>query len=224
MSMREAFRRAGVDVPDEPERREEMVTDTSPQNRRCDNCGEMFEARLPHHSLCDDCHSNSRQRSSGGRAGSGQNVPQRSYNYRYLGQFPDSYFDADEQGRDCLLTDFVASSKVQELAKTLGENVRPPLTYGQLRRFFNHCRDIERRLEIEGESWQCVAARFVMLSAHAHSAAASPSKIPLLFRDFIDVNVGKVKSSHNPRAAFLNGFLPHFEALVGFGAAHMKDS
>ena len=43
--------------------------------------------------------------------------------------------------------------------------------------------------------------------------------------EFIDGNVRRVVSDGNPREAFLRGFLPHFEALVGFGAAHMrKDS
>ena len=202
-----------------------MVTRTNPQNRRCNDCGNMFEPRLPNHRRCEDCHS--QQQRSSGQAGGDQNAPQQSNEYRYPEKFPDSYFQADPQGRDCLLTDFVAKSKVDELARqlSLSRNRETALTTGQLRRFFNHCRDVERRLSIEGESWPQVAAGFAMLSAHAQNAAASrPSKIPRLFQEFIDCNVKRVTSSIDPRYAFLEGFLPHFEALVGFGTAHMKDS
>ncbi len=98
---------------------------------------------------------------------------------------------------------------------------QPRLTSGQARRFFNHCRDIERRLN-DGESWEQVAADFVKLSAFAQYSESS-GNIPREFRQFIERNVERVTSSTDQRAAFLRGFMPHFEALVGFGAAHMRD-
>ena len=60
-----------------------------------------------------------------------------------------------------------------------------------------------------------------MLCSHAQYAL-SAHKIPAEFRGFIDDNVQRVVTDSNPREAFLRGFLPHFEALVGFGAAHMR--
>ena len=212
--MREAFRRAGMNVPDEPERREAMVTRTSPQNRNCDHCGKTFEPSHPSHRLCDDCHS--QRRSPGGWSGGGQqgqNAP----------AFPDSYFILD-QGRPCLHTTFVSKRTVDPLAATMA-NAHPPLTTGQIRRFFNHCRDIERRLKVDGESWPQVAADFESLSAHAQYASSGQNrKIPVVFRQFIDSNINRITSSEDPRVAFLEGFVPHFEALVGFGAAHMRAS
>ncbi len=221
--MREAFLRAGMNVPDEPERRNQMASQTSPQSRRCDNCGNMFQPRQPHHRRCDNCFS--QPQSSGGQAVGRQNAPQQqTSNYRYQGQFPDSYFEADEQGKIYLLTDFVAKSKVDGLAQHLThQNSRPALTTGQIRRFFSHCREIERRLKADGENWPQVAADFVSLSAHAQYARSS-GKIPEDFRQFIDENVKKVTSWEDPRTAFLDGFVPHFEALVGFGAKYMRAS
>ncbi len=65
------------------------------------------------------------------------------------------------------------------------------------------------------------AASFEMLGCHAQNAQAA-QKIPRDFQKFIDDNVDWVTSSADPKTAFLKGFLPHFEALVGFGAAHLK--
>ena len=210
-----------MNVPDEPERRNQMASQSSPQSRRCDDCGNMFQPRQPHHRRCGNCFS--QPQSSGGQAVGRQNAPQQqTSNYRYQEQFTDSYFVTDEQGKNCLLTNFVAKQTVDPLAQQLA-NSTPKLTTGQIRRFFNHCREIERRLKVDGESWPQVASDFESLSAHAQYARAS-GKIPEDFRQFIDDNVKKVTSWENPRTAFLGGFMPHFEALVGFGAKYIRAS
>lgn len=150
--------------------------------------------------------------------GSGNRSPRGN-----LPKFPDSYFGTDDQSRSYLQSDFVSKQSVNPLAQYLGRNAEPNLTTGQLRRFFNHCREIERRLKVDGESWHQVSAGFEALCYHAQNAVAGPErKIPKEFQYFIDDNVKRVVSSDEPKKAFLEGFLPHFEALVGFGAAHMK--
>lgn len=159
---------------------------------------------------------NQRRRNRDDRRGGNQQQQQPD-----IPQFPDSYFICD-QGEPCLHTAFVARNVVDPLARHLA-NANPRLTTGQIRRFFNHCREIERRLKVDGEIWPRVAADFQSLSAHAQYAASS-HKIPQGFQQFIDLNVNRVVSSEDPRAAFLDGFVPHFEALVGFGAAHMRDA
>ena len=135
-------------------------------------------------------------------------------------KLPDTYFSTDSENRDYLEPAFVSRSSVNALARSLGE-ARPNLTTGQTRRFFNHCRAIERSLTIDGESWDRVAARFESLCYHAQNAQAA-RKIPVEFREFIDDNVRRVTSHPNAREAFLRGFLPHFEALIGFGTAYFK--
>ena len=140
---------------------------------------------------------------------------------REVPTLPSAYFATDEQNRRYLRPAFVARKTVDPLAHQLARQARPALTTGQMRRFFNHCRLLERRLQADGESWQQVAAGFEVLCSHAQYAQ-SAHKIPADFRRFIDENVQRVVTDSNPREAFLRGFLPHFEALVGFGTAHMR--
>ena len=135
-----------------------------------------------------------------------------------LPQFPDAYFLPDGRGRDYLDSAFVSKENMDTLARHLAYY---RMTTGQMRRFFNHCRKIERRMRVDDESWERVSASFVALSYHAQNAERA-NKIPRDFQHFIDANVKRVVSSKEPKASFLNGFLPHFEALVGFGAAHLK--
>lgn len=151
------------------------------------------------------------------RGGDNRNRPQREA----LPKFPDSYFETDNQGQSYLQPAFVSKKNVDPLAKQLASRSDPKLTTGQTRRFFNHCREIERRLKVDGESWHQVSAGFEALCYHAQNAVAA-RKIPREFQDFIDENVKRVGSTEEPEKAFLDGFLPHFEALIGFGAAHMK--
>lgn len=136
-------------------------------------------------------------------------------------KFPSSYFEVDNQGRSYLQPAFVAKGNVDTLAEQFACS-EPKLTTGQIRRFFNHCREIERQLKVDGESWHQVSAGFEALCYHAQNAVAA-RKIPREFQNFIDENVKRVVSAKEPKRAFLDGFLPHFEALVGFGAAHMKE-
>ena len=136
-------------------------------------------------------------------------------------QFPPTYFGKDERGNDYLLPAFV-STDVDGLASRMA-GANPRLTTGQLRRFFNHCREMERWLRVEGRSWEQVSAEFVKLRSHAQNADAR-RLIPREFKDFIDQNVERVTNSDDPRSAFLDGFIQHFEALVGFGSAYMRDN
>lgn len=138
-----------------------------------------------------------------------------------LPRFPDKYFGRDDSGRRYLQAEFVSKRNVDPWAKHLARNSRPNLTTGQIRRFFNHCREIERRLNVDGQSWAQVSASFESLCFHAQNARWA-KKIPEEFQSFIDDNVRRVTSAQDPGKAFVDGFVPHFEALVGFGAAYMK--
>lgn len=135
-------------------------------------------------------------------------------------KLPRSYFSTDGENRRYLQTAFVARRTIDPLARQLGM-AKPGLTSGQLRRFFNHCRQIEHRLQTERESWEQVSASFQALSSHAQYAR-SARKIPDEFRRFIDDNVQRVVEARSPHDAFLRGFMPHFEALVGFASAYLK--
>ena len=116
--------------------------------------------------------------------------------------------------------DYVSRHKVEPLVKAMACG-QPELTQHQLRRFFQHCRALEARLRARQAAWPALEAEFCKLDAVAADAAGkSPAKIPAIFHDFIRRNVAAVHSEKE----FLQGFLPHFEALVGFGSLHLKKS
>jgi CRISPR type III-A-associated protein Csm2 len=125
------------------------------------------------------------------------------------------YFD--EAGN--LRNEFVARDRVQPLAEAMSR-ADPALTMHQIRRFFQHCRAIEAKIRARASTWAAEQASFRQLDvAAADALGRSPRKIPQLFHDFIQANVAAVKSEKD----FLKGFLPHFEALVGFGSQYFKE-
>jgi len=126
------------------------------------------------------------------------------------------YLDGGYFGADgCLKIEYVSRERVEPLAQRMSS-----LTIHQVRRYFGHCRAIETRLKSGGVSWASVWPEVKKLDiAAADGAAKQPTpKIPPLFHDFIKRNADKIKTKDD----FLKGFLPHFEALVGFGQAHFK--
>jgi len=122
----------------------------------------------------------------------------------------DGYFDADGN----LKVEYVSRDRVEPLVQKMAS-----LTMHQVRRYFGHCRAIETRLRSGGATWERVWPEVKKLDvAAADGAAKQPPKIPALFHDFIRRNVDRIRTKDD----FLRGFLPHFEALVGFGQAHFK--
>jgi len=98
-------------------------------------------------------------------------------------------------------------------------NGEPRLSTGQIRRFFQHCRAVETRLKTGQSTWGAERPHIEFLDAAAQDAFGKVQrKIPSLFFDFISRNVHAIKTEKD----FLKGFLPHFEALVGFASAHLQ--
>lgn len=125
------------------------------------------------------------------------------------------YFDAAGNLRN----EFVARERIMRIAKDMSR-ATPALTMHQVRRFFQHCRAIEAKIRAGTSTWAAEEAAFRQLDvAAADALGKSPSKIPELFHDFIKSNVAAVKNEKD----FLKGFLPHFEALVGFGSQVFKE-
>jgi len=122
----------------------------------------------------------------------------------------------DQNGN--LKLEFVAKATVEPLARKLGQD---RLTMSQLRRFFLYCRNIERRIRSRQTTWEQEKARVAKLSAFAAYAASKPppNNIPSSFRNFIDQKLEMVQSCKD----FLEGFMEHFEALVGFAALHLRE-
>lgn len=127
----------------------------------------------------------------------------------------EGYFDAEGN----LLETYLREVKVEPLVKAMASTEKAALTTHQVRRFFQHCRFIEAKIRA-GSSWEAQRAEFLKLAVAAADAyGKSEKKIPKPFLDFINANTSKVKTKED----FLKGFMPHFEALVGFGSIHFED-
>ena len=117
----------------------------------------------------------------------------------------------------CLHPGYVVRERMEESAKRMAAD---GLTTHQIRRFFQHCRAIESRLRSKSSTWESERTVFQKLDvAAADAIGKKPSKIPVTFHEFISSNVQAVKTEKD----FLEGFLPHFEALVGFGSAYFRN-
>ena len=149
------------------------------------------------------------------RAGTVNANPAATASGFWSGYLEGGYFDADGN----LRPEYVDRKHIEPLARTMAD---AKLSTTQVRRFFNHCRLIEAKLKALGKSselvermWASERTTFIRLDAFAADALAK-QKVPNLFHDFIQRNVDAV-TTHTD---FLRGFIPHFEALVGFGSAH----
>jgi CRISPR type III-A-associated protein Csm2 len=124
------------------------------------------------------------------------------------------YFD--EKGH--LRPEFVRRETVNDLAFKIANDGKG-LTRTQVRRFFQHCRRMEQKLKVSKASWDDLRSDLFRLdNAAADAINKDKPKIPRLFHDFIMHNVKAVHTQHD----FLDGFLRHFEALIGFGYGYFK--
>jgi CRISPR type III-A-associated protein Csm2 len=169
--------------------------------RRCERCGKEFEPRLPGHRFCPNCFSTDRPERVSRSTDAG--LPE--------GYMAKGYFD----GKGNLFEDYVVKW-AEEIARRLGQGA-PDMKRHQLRRFYNHVKTIERKLELAGD-YDAINKDLKMLISHVSSAAsASPAKVPRLFEEFIRTNVTSVKDDRT-----FQGFIDHFQAVVGFSERYLK--
>ncbi len=145
----------------------------------------------------------------------GAQTPERSLAELWPNYLQGGYFDSNGD----LRPEYVARAQVEPLVRAMS-SAQPKLTSHQVRRFFQHCRAIEARLKARTSSWGAELTQVKKLDVAAADAyGKSQRKIPALFHDFIRENVAMVKTESD----FLNGFLRHFEALVGFGSQYFQE-
>lgn len=92
------------------------------------------------------------------------------------------------------------------------------LKRNQLRAFYDHAKRQLQRLRY-GSSFEEIHPEVARLKAFAADRAARTNNpIPRSFKEFIDRNVDAVRDEKS----FTHGFMPHFEAVVGY-CARIKD-
>ncbi len=140
-------------------------------------------------------------------------MPYSTVDQFWLNYLSGGYFDADGY----LRLEYVHRQRADELARALAD---AGLTRTQLRRFFQHCRALETRLRSKQATWRSIAPDVTAIDSKAvASLRRANAAIPELFYDFLVKNVAAIASEKD----FLEGFLPHYAAVVGFGAAYIND-
>lgn len=118
-----------------------------------------------------------------------------------------------------LVADYVRRDRILPLVRAFAA-ATPPLTNHQLRRFFQHCRAVEARLKRNSGEWPQLEVEFRRLDmAAADAFGKKDRKIPKIFHDFIAMNSRTVQGKDD----FLKGFIPHFEAVVGFSSGILRE-
>jgi CRISPR type III-A-associated protein Csm2 len=120
----------------------------------------------------------------------------------------DGYFDQN----NCLWQELI-TDRADEIAKGLSYS-RPELKNHQMRRFYSHIRKAKAKLDATG-NWNCVKIDVLSLQSFIAEAKAK-KKVPEAFYDFMVRNLEATKNEQD----FVKGFLPHFQAVVGFYAFH----
>lgn len=156
----------------------------------------------PGHDTCRECFQKQRAGQTGGSGGGRESV----LDGYLVGD--EGYFDSDGYLREDLIIER-ARRWAQELAN-IG------LTTGQIRRFYNHARQAERRME-RGESFEAVRPAILEMAPMAADAVRRADTGGRgnydLFRQFIERNVEQAKKS---RKAFEEGFLKHFMYVLAY--------
>jgi len=127
------------------------------------------------------------------------------------GYLKNGYFD--DKGN--ILENYI-TKWAEDIAKTLG-NAYPSMTKHQLRRFYNHVKSLEKKLDLT-EDYPSINADLKMLVSYAANAACKrPASIPKFFESFVKRNLDTVKDIKTFR-----GFVQHFQAVVGFSECWLK--
>jgi CRISPR-associated protein Csm2 len=168
--------------------------------KNCEKCGKPLKD--PKYRLCFNCSQAARESGSGG-AGGGSNALSPDY-------LQGGYFDAKGYLRERYIA---RGGDADGIAKQLGFD-RPPMVTHQLRRFYGHVRAAENRLKMTGD-FPAVYIDLKKLDSFV-AEAKGKGKIPDLFYDFITKNLDAIKTEKD----FMDGFLEHFQAVVGFFTFH----
>ena len=180
--------------------------------RKCDNCGREFEPREEWHRYCSsrcrqeaEARGGSQPTPAGGPRPTSRAVVETNFRFdeNYL---KSGYFrDPDRKQLQVEIVDTLARDVAWVLSKT---DVAKP---GQLRRFFNQLRAIERSINLRRTFEEAQADIAALKPAVARQV--SRKLVGENFKQFIDRNVDLAAQN---KENFLRGFIPHFAAVLGY--------
>ena len=96
----------------------------------------------------------------------------------------------------------------KDIALKLDQN---KMQTAQLRKFFSEARHIEGQLKT-GKTFDSMRGRILKLDTYA-ADAQKKGNAPLLFKQYIEQNL---KWAARDQKSYLEGFVPHFESVVGY--------
>ena len=125
----------------------------------------------------------------------------------------ETYFYANKE--ENIIKGELLDGKALALAKRFSgsrEKKEKGLTQTQLRRYFNECRNLEKK--IEQTSFKRTSPLIKMVKS---KVAYSHDKFPQSFRHFLNDCIDEIKDEKDFKA-----FMLHFEAVVGFSKEYLK--
>ncbi len=122
------------------------------------------------------------------------------------------YFDSEGYIKRELLT-----ATASMIGKSFGQE-KTKMTTGQLRRFYGHTKTAEKGYQFSADEKKLVLDIKALESFVAE--AQGKDKVPRVFYQFIKKNTDTIKDGND----VLKGFLPHFQAVVGFFTYHYPRS
>jgi CRISPR/Cas system CSM-associated protein Csm2 small subunit len=123
----------------------------------------------------------------------------------YEDEINDGYFDENKCLKEKLIIQFP-----KQLAELFSKDpkVNKPT---QVRKYYDYCKNLEGILKIKGD-FNYIKPDLLQLIPLTNNAV-SKGHISNSFRDFIEININQaIKSEKN----FIDGFLPHFQSLIGY--------
>ncbi|MFB6272241.1 MAG: type III-A CRISPR-associated protein Csm2 [Salinibacter sp.] len=173
--------------------------------KTCEQCGRTFDAKNPNHRFCPECFQSRR------RGGSGGNRPQLPNGY--LG---DGYFrDPDERVMHPELLTTQAEAVAQAFAQA-------DVSQSQVRRYYTMVRSLKNQLDA-GERFDRVANKLREMKANVAAIVGREdnkrrrAQLDATLKTFIDRNVD---AAVDDEAAFLEGFVPHFQTVLAYFYYH----
>ena len=130
------------------------------------------------------------------------------------GYLEQGYFDAAGHIHKELLVEHASAvAKAIGLRQERAEGIKN----AQLRKFYGHVKTAESRMNY-GVNFEAVQPKILELAAFV-AEAQGKGKVPLVFKNFIDLNLNYVVDGKS----FREGFVKHFQAVVGFFSFFYRD-